>query len=185
MAKTPLFLAVLNSKCPRCRRGKIFSGTLYGFNLQRTNETCSHCHMRFEIEPGFFYGAMYVSYAFVVAEMLNVGLLTYLITSYKQININYKNINGNTPLIIATENGDIELVIELISRGCIIDEKNDFGNTALMEACINNNFFIIIKLVESGANVNLTNMTGWTPIFFACSNPLDDIQIVEYLIKDC
>jgi uncharacterized protein (DUF983 family) len=80
MAKTPLFLAVLQSKCPRCRRGKIFSGSLYGFNLQRTNETCSHCHMRFEIEPGFFYGAMYVSYAFVVAEMLNVGLLTYIIT---------------------------------------------------------------------------------------------------------
>jgi len=80
MAKTPLLLAVLQSKCPRCRRGKIFSGSLYGFNLQRTNETCSHCHMRFEIEPGFFYGAMYVSYAFVVAEMLNVGLLTYLIT---------------------------------------------------------------------------------------------------------
>lgn len=80
MAKTSQFLAVLNSKCPRCRRGKIFSGSLYGFNLQRTNETCSHCHMRFEIEPGFFYGAMYVSYAFVVAEMLNVGLLTYLIT---------------------------------------------------------------------------------------------------------
>jgi len=111
-------------------------------------------------------------------------LLTYLITFYKQIDVNYKNINGNTPLIIATENGDIELVIELISRGCIIDEKNEFGNTALMEACITNNYFIIIKLIESGANVNLTNMTGWTPIFFACSNPLDDIQIVEYLIKN-
>lgn len=80
MAKTSKFVAVLQSKCPRCRRGKIFTGSLYGFNLQRTNETCSHCHMKFEIEPGFFYGAMYVSYAFVVAEMLNVGLLTYLIT---------------------------------------------------------------------------------------------------------
>jgi uncharacterized protein (DUF983 family) len=80
MAKTSKFIAVLQSKCPRCRRGKIFSGSLYGLNLQRTNETCSHCHMKFEIEPGFFYGAMYVSYAFVVAEMLNVGLLTYLIT---------------------------------------------------------------------------------------------------------
>jgi uncharacterized protein (DUF983 family) len=80
MAKTSKFISVLQSKCPRCRRGKIFSGSLYGFNLQRTNETCSHCHMKFEIEPGFFYGAMYVSYAFVVAEMLNVGLLTYLIT---------------------------------------------------------------------------------------------------------
>lgn len=80
MAKTSKFLAVMQSKCPRCRRGKIFSGSLYGFNLQRTNETCSHCHMRFEIEPGFFYGAMYVSYAFVVAEMVNVGLITYLVT---------------------------------------------------------------------------------------------------------
>lgn len=80
MAKTPLFLAVLQSKCPRCRRGNIFSGSLYGLNLQRTNETCSHCHMKFEIEPGFFYGAMYVSYAFVVGEMLTVGFLTYLIT---------------------------------------------------------------------------------------------------------
>ena len=37
--------------------------------------------MRFEVEPGYFYGAMYVSYAFVVGEMLNVGLLTYLITN--------------------------------------------------------------------------------------------------------
>jgi hypothetical protein len=36
--------------------------------------------MKFEVEPGYFYGAMYVSYAFVVGEMLNVGLLTYLIT---------------------------------------------------------------------------------------------------------
>lgn len=80
MAKIPLLLAVVQSKCPRCRRGKIFSGSLYGFNLQRTNETCSHCHMKFEIEPGFFYGAMYVSYAFVVGEMLTVGFLTYLIT---------------------------------------------------------------------------------------------------------
>ena len=36
--------------------------------------------MRFEVEPGYFYGAMYVSYTFVVGEMLNIGLLTYLIT---------------------------------------------------------------------------------------------------------
>jgi hypothetical protein len=36
--------------------------------------------MKFEVEPGYFYGAMYVSYVFVVGEMLNVGLFTYLIT---------------------------------------------------------------------------------------------------------
>lgn len=80
MAKTSQFEAIVKAKCPRCRRGKIFSGSLYGLNLQITNEHCSHCGMRFEVEPGYFYGAMYVSYAFVVGEMLNVGLITYLIT---------------------------------------------------------------------------------------------------------
>ncbi len=80
MAKTSRFSAIVNAKCPKCRRGNIFSGSLYGLNFQRTNEYCSHCGMRFEIEPGYFYGAMYVSYVFVVAEMLIVGLLTFLIT---------------------------------------------------------------------------------------------------------
>jgi uncharacterized protein (DUF983 family) len=80
MAKTSKFAAIITSKCPKCRRGKVFSGTLYGLNFQETNERCSHCGMKFEVEPGYFYGAMYVSYVFVVGEMLNVGLLTYLIT---------------------------------------------------------------------------------------------------------
>lgn len=80
MAKTSQLEAIVKAKCPRCRRGKIFAGSLYGLNLQNTNENCSHCGMRFEVEPGFFYGAMYVSYTFVVGEMLNVGLITYLIT---------------------------------------------------------------------------------------------------------
>lgn len=80
MAKTSKISAIINAKCPKCRRGKIFSGSAYGFNLQKTNVNCSHCGMRFEIEPGYFYGAMYVSYVFVVGEMLTIGLLTYLIT---------------------------------------------------------------------------------------------------------
>lgn len=32
--------------------------------------TCPHCELRFEIEPGFFWGAMYVSYALTTALML-------------------------------------------------------------------------------------------------------------------
>lgn len=80
MVKTSKFQAIMEAKCPKCRRGKIFSGSLYGLSLQKTNEHCSHCGMRFEIEPGYFYGAMYVSYVFVVGQMLTVGMLTYLIT---------------------------------------------------------------------------------------------------------
>ena len=80
MVKTSQLEAIVKAKCPRCRRGKIFAGSVYGLNLQKTNEHCSHCDMRFEVEPGYFYGAMYVSYTFVVGEMLNIGLIPYLIT---------------------------------------------------------------------------------------------------------
>ena len=38
------------------------------------NEKCDHCGLKFELEPGFFIGAMYVSYAFGVAIMVTVGV---------------------------------------------------------------------------------------------------------------
>ena len=72
--------ALISAKCPRCRRGKIFSGPMYGLKLQKTNELCPHCGMRFEIEPGYFYAAMYVSYAFNVAQMVIIGMLTYYLS---------------------------------------------------------------------------------------------------------
>ncbi|WP_437922048.1 DUF983 domain-containing protein [Sphingobacterium sp. LRF_L2] len=40
------------------------------------NDVCPHCALKFEIEPGYFYAAMYVSYAFSVAEVVCLGLLT-------------------------------------------------------------------------------------------------------------
>ena len=72
--------SVIHAKCPRCRRGKIFSGPMYGFKFQKTNEFCSHCGMRFEVEPGYFYAAMYVSYAFNIAQMVILAMLTFYLS---------------------------------------------------------------------------------------------------------
>jgi len=80
MIKTSKLSAIVNAKCPQCRRGDIFTGTLYGFNIQRTNEHCPHCSQRYEIEPGYFYAAMYVSYAMNVIELLSLGILTYILS---------------------------------------------------------------------------------------------------------
>ena len=78
MPKTPKLKAVINAKCPKCRRGKMFSGPMYSFKAQKTNELCPHCGLRFEIEPGYFYAAMYVSYALSVAEMVTIAVATYV-----------------------------------------------------------------------------------------------------------
>ncbi|MCH2223512.1 MAG: DUF983 domain-containing protein [Crocinitomicaceae bacterium] len=42
------------------------------------NKKCPNCSIRFEKEPGFFVGAMYVSYGLVVLE----GIIAYLIGSF-------------------------------------------------------------------------------------------------------
>jgi len=78
MAETPKFSAMLHCKCPRCRRGNMFRGGIYSFG--GININCPHCNMLFEIEPGYFYAAMYVSYALNVAEAVTIALATRIIT---------------------------------------------------------------------------------------------------------
>jgi uncharacterized protein (DUF983 family) len=48
--------ALLKQRCPRCLQGQVFAG------LFRMNELCPTCGLRFEREPGYFTGAMYLSY---------------------------------------------------------------------------------------------------------------------------
>ena len=42
-------------------------------------ETCECCGHKYEIENGFFYGAMYVSYALTVAIMVSMIVATYVL----------------------------------------------------------------------------------------------------------
>jgi uncharacterized protein (DUF983 family) len=60
--------AIANMKCPRCYEGNLFS-TPNAFNIRHLHDMpnqCSHCGLKFTPEPGFYTGAMYVSYAFSV-----------------------------------------------------------------------------------------------------------------------
>lgn len=71
---------MLASKCPKCRVGKMFVGNTYGFRRQRMNDICPYCGFRFEIEPGYFYAAMYVSYGLSIVQVVVAGFLTYELT---------------------------------------------------------------------------------------------------------
>jgi uncharacterized protein (DUF983 family) len=56
--------AVLSGLCPQCRKGKIFRKPFYSLTgFDDMYEHCPHCGLRYEVEPGYFIGAMYVSYA--------------------------------------------------------------------------------------------------------------------------
>ncbi len=72
--------ALAEGKCPVCRRGDMFMYPVFSkpakFNVM--NDRCPHCDVRLQPEPGFYQGAMYVSYAFTVAVIALVGLVLYL-----------------------------------------------------------------------------------------------------------
>src|ERR1043166_3971115 len=68
------FASLVKCKCPRCQSGKMFIYPGYNLNkFTRMFDDCPVCGFHFEIEPGYFWGAMYVSYAITVAMMIGVG----------------------------------------------------------------------------------------------------------------
>ncbi|OUS00986.1 DUF983 domain-containing protein [Flavobacteriales bacterium 33_180_T64] len=63
---------ILNCKCPKCKKEKIFydRGNIILFKIPKMHARCRECNYKFEKETGFFFGAMFVSYALAVVEMI-------------------------------------------------------------------------------------------------------------------
>ncbi len=57
--------AMWNYKCPRCRVGDLFRSPLQISKPLDMYKQCSHCQQKYEPEPGYYYGAMFVSYIFL------------------------------------------------------------------------------------------------------------------------
>jgi uncharacterized protein (DUF983 family) len=60
--------ALLKQRCPRCLQGQVFVG------LFRMYEHCPVCGLLFEREPGYFMGAMYLSYGLGIVATAPVWL---------------------------------------------------------------------------------------------------------------
>ena len=62
--KNSLFYSILTVKCPKCRKGNMFpEGTLYHpKKFIQMNQTCPCCQLPLEPEPGYYFGAMFISY---------------------------------------------------------------------------------------------------------------------------
>lgn len=77
--KQHFILNVYNEKCPKCKKGQVFIKNQNIFSLPVMLNHCSNCNYRFEREPGYFIGAMYLSYALSVFQGGVVFLLCYFL----------------------------------------------------------------------------------------------------------
>ena len=73
--------SILTGSCPRCHQESMYldKNPFHLGKIFKMHERCSHCDLKYKIEPSFFYGAMYVSYgvgiafavaAFVIAKLI-------------------------------------------------------------------------------------------------------------------
>ncbi len=76
--KINFVLNVLNEKCPKCNKGFVFKQNVGILNLPVMNDKCEICNYHYQREPGYFLGAMYLSYGLAVIE----GIITFLILYY-------------------------------------------------------------------------------------------------------
>jgi uncharacterized protein (DUF983 family) len=67
-------VGIFAKRCSRCRQGHVFRSTWV------MNEECPNCALDFDRgEPGYFTGAMYVSYALVIPVIALLTLIEHLI----------------------------------------------------------------------------------------------------------
>jgi uncharacterized protein (DUF983 family) len=71
----PLLINIWNEKCPHCGEGKVFEKKEHWYQVMpKMKHHCESCHYRFDREPGYFLGAMYISYALAVG----IGIATFV-----------------------------------------------------------------------------------------------------------
>ncbi|MCP9235882.1 DUF983 domain-containing protein [Lewinella sp. JB7] len=57
------FYSIFSLKCPTCHRGDLFPTGSFSFDRPFAQYThCPACGQRYFPEPGFYYGAMFISY---------------------------------------------------------------------------------------------------------------------------
>jgi predicted RNA-binding Zn-ribbon protein involved in translation (DUF1610 family) len=72
--------SVVNFKCPKCQEADFFTHrfTFNPLNVGKVHENCPNCGFKHMIEPSFFFGAMYVSYALFVSLAVALFIITKL-----------------------------------------------------------------------------------------------------------
>jgi len=70
--------AIWNYKCPRCREGNIFNTPFQIDDPLGMPHRCNICGQRTEPEPGFYFGAMFISYGLSGSLFLSLGAIMIL-----------------------------------------------------------------------------------------------------------
>lgn len=75
LKKRSKLYGIFKMKCPRCHEGNLFETGTFSFDKPFfMPELCPECGQKYFLEPGFYYGAMFISYIITsISFLLFVG----------------------------------------------------------------------------------------------------------------
>lgn len=104
-----------------------------------------------------------------------------LILSKSDLNINDKDVYGQTALHIAVKHKNFDAFKLLIEKGADVNEIDYSGHSILMYSIYINEFSMAVDLIKHGAKVNYQDKTGCTPLMLA--SYYGDLVLVERLLE--
>ncbi len=116
---------IVHTRCPNCREENMFTHkTLHLGKMLKMHRSCPKCGQDFMPEPGFYFGAMYFSYAINVALMVTFGIAYEVL--FNPDNVVYTLISVLLPpLLLAPWNFRISRAIMLYTLGGIKHKSED------------------------------------------------------------
>ena len=88
--------AILKLKCPACWQGNLFvkEGSPLSFNFDM-HQRCPHCNENLVREPGFYFGAMFISY--ILSGFFSLFVVGTLIIFFK---VNWESAMGVLAVVL-------------------------------------------------------------------------------------
>ena len=86
--KASKLYSIFTGCCPRCHQESMYveKNPYHLGSLFKMYDRCSHCGLKYKMEPSFFFGAMYVSYGLGVAFAVAAFVIAFLFVGTGLIN---------------------------------------------------------------------------------------------------
>ena len=93
--------------------------------------------------------------------------------------VDVKDRDGQTPLILAALRGHVKVVEFLVDHGADVEAENRKGQTPLSNAAANGRLEVVRFLVRRGANVDTRDELRRTPLSLAAT--WENLEVVKFL----
>ncbi|XP_053737835.1 kinase D-interacting substrate of 220 kDa B isoform X2 [Synchiropus splendidus] len=113
---------------------------------------------------------------FSYVEEENLSALKNHLDRFKEVD--GRSDNGQTPLMLAAEQGSLDIVQELIRRGANVNLDDVDCWSALISAAKEGHVEVVTELLESSAYIEHRDMGGWTALMWAAYKGRVDVTTV-------